>query len=110
MRRLFPGQIEFNWQGKKSLGDSKKELNVFRIFQECLTNAIKHADASKIEIDVLNEDGQFLMQIKDNGKGLEVPEEKYEFGLRNMTERAESLKGRLLFENNNGTSITLKID
>jgi PAS domain S-box-containing protein len=110
MRRLFPGQIEFNWQGKKSLGDSKKELNVFRIFQECLTNAIKHADASKIEIDVLNEDGQFLMQIKDNGKGLEVPEEKYEFGLRNMTERAEFLKGRLLFENNNGTSITLKID
>jgi signal transduction histidine kinase len=109
-RRIFPDEIEFNWQGKKDLGDAKKELNVFRIFQECLTNAIKHAEASKIEIKVLNEDGQFLMQFRDNGKGLEVPKEKYEFGLKNMIERAESLQGRLLFENDNGTSITLKIE
>ncbi|MFT6135718.1 MAG: PAS domain S-box-containing protein [Cyclobacteriaceae bacterium] len=110
MSRIFPGQIEFNWQGKKSMADAKKELNVFRIFQECLTNAIRHADASKIEVDIRNEDGEFLMQFRDNGKGLVVPVEKCEFGLRNMMERAESLKGHLLFENDNGTSITLKID
>ncbi|MFT7032569.1 MAG: two-component system NarL family sensor kinase [Cyclobacteriaceae bacterium] len=110
MRRTFPGEMELTWNGKKELGDPKKELNVFRIFQECITNVIKHADADKIEINVENSEEHFLMHLKDNGKGLAVTEENYKFGLRNVKERAAFLKANLIFKNDNGTKITLTMD
>ncbi|MGC8795625.1 ABC transporter substrate binding protein [Thermodesulfovibrio sp.] len=68
-------------------------LNIFRIFQEALTNVARHANATLVNIKMFRSNGSVLLIIKDNGMG--IPEEKIKspesFGLMAMRERAYSI-------------------
>jgi signal transduction histidine kinase len=62
---------------------------VFRMFQEIISNCLKHSKANTIEVKFLGED--FLLQIKDDGKGFDkniVLVERKGFGLKNIIRRA----------------------
>lgn len=70
--------------------DAQKELILFRIVQEALHNVIKHAQASEVSVSALFEDGQFLLQIRDNGCGFEERSRPlFGSGLRNMQSRSK---------------------
>lgn len=68
-------------------------LNIFRIFQEALTNIARHANATLVNIKMFRSNGSILLIIKDNGIG--ISEEKIKspesFGLMAMRERAYSI-------------------
>lgn len=67
----------------------------FRIVQECLTNASRHALASEIHAFVGVRDGKLVVVIRDNGQGLPPPPiRKGSYGLIGMRERAEALGGK----------------
>lgn len=93
--------------------DMDFSIAVFRIFQEVLTNIIRHAEATKINVDMKERDGYLILDIIDNGKG--IPEEKLSdhnsFGLMGMKERTQYLGGDLEIKGiiNKGTTVTLKI-
>jgi two-component system sensor histidine kinase UhpB len=77
------------------------ETACFRIAQEALTNVLRHADASTVEIELSVADGRLRMQLCDDGAGFDVGEQ-YErsirgesSGLLNMQERAALIGGRL---------------
>lgn len=86
---------------------------IFRILQESLTNIARHSKAKKVIIDLKIENGDFLMEIIDNGIG--VPEEKLSdpksIGLIGMKERAFSCNGELLIDSKpkKGTRVKLRI-
>jgi signal transduction histidine kinase len=68
----------------------------FRIFQEALTNAVRHASATSIAARVTTSRGRLLLYLKDNGTGL--PEQRAadtSLGLLGMRERARSVGGEL---------------
>jgi PAS domain S-box-containing protein len=74
------------------------ENNLLRIGQEALTNAIKYAHASAIQLELVYEETQCLLKIKDDGQGFEV-EQVYlikGFGLLGMSERVEQIGGELI--------------
>jgi two-component system, NarL family, sensor kinase len=80
------------------------ESNLLRIGQEALTNAIRHANADKIRVELIYEFDQFLLRVKDNGQGFGVgslpsPEG---FGLLGMSERAERIGAQLTIESQPG--------
>lgn len=84
------------------------ENNLLRIGQEALTNAIKYANATEICVELVYEETQCLLRIKDNGQGFEV--EVYPtqgFGLLGMSERVEQIGGELTIRShpNQGTEI-----
>ena len=84
-------QLEWNYQYEKGSMDSNQELMIFRIFQEILNNAAKHAGASKVSVTINSEDG-FKMLIKDNGKGFNskaILSGSKSSGLQNIFKRAE---------------------
>ncbi len=87
--------------------------NIFRIFQEALTNIIKHALATQIETSVHKIGKKLVMIIKDNGQGFELDKlkNKNSWGIVGMKERAILLNGELTIESENqkGTTITLKV-
>lgn len=95
------------------------EIGVFRILQEALNNAIKHAQATKVFIHVSNDTQYVQLLVQDNGKGFYFDEHKLlskEFvvksnGLRNMKERAELLGGmfNVTSEPGKGTIVQLEI-
>ncbi|QPC45737.1 sensor histidine kinase [Mangrovibacillus cuniculi] len=70
------------------------EDHIFRIFQEAISNIIRHANATKVEVQLLQRNHQLLLFIKDNGKGFEMVDNKLSsYGLSTMKERAEEIGG-----------------
>jgi PAS domain S-box-containing protein len=89
------------------------ENNVFRTGQEALHNALKHAEASEIKIELVYERSCFTLRIADNGQGFVVDNHATRrFGLLGMTERAERMGANLTIQSalNHGTTIILSID
>ncbi len=89
-------------------------LNVFRITQELLNNAIKHADASIISLQYLKKGSALFITIDDNGKGFnlqEAIENKSSHGLKNLLARVEAMDGELRVDAHpkRGTFIELEI-
>jgi signal transduction histidine kinase len=71
------------------------ELTLYRIIQEALTNAVKHARADRVQISVGERDGMLRARIEDDGAGFDLDAETSGFGLMGMRERVALLGGRL---------------
>ncbi len=87
-------------------------LNLFRIAQEAIANAVKHSKASRIELSFRVEKGQLLfMSISDDGIGFDQENRFPGNGLDNMRARAEELCGSLVVASasNGGTQIQVSI-
>ena len=100
--------------------EKDKELVLYRCAYELVNNAMKHAEASKISIQLMQEPHQVTLSVSDDGKGM-VGEGKSPItigtegmGLQNIRERIEPYKGRLdiVSADGQGTdiNITLKIE
>ena len=84
------------------------QINIFRIIQEFLSNSIKHADCSLINI---NNNHNIKINLSDNGKGFN-PEKKYaSLGIQNIISRVNSLNGNINIHSktNRGTTIDIII-
>ncbi|OPB90617.1 two-component sensor histidine kinase [Elizabethkingia miricola] len=91
----------------------EKQLIIYRIIQELVNNAIKHADASEIIIQVSQEENVLNLTVEDNGKGFDHKglNVKKTAGFHNIESRVQFLKGtmNIISELNIGTSIELQI-
>ncbi|MDX8573689.1 histidine kinase [Elizabethkingia sp. HX QKY] len=91
----------------------EKQLIIYRIIQELVNNAIKHADASEIIIQVSQEENVLNLTVEDNGKGFDHKSlnVKKTAGFHNIESRVQFLKGtmNIISELNIGTSIELQI-
>jgi len=87
------------------------EINIFRICQEALTNISKHAEATRVNIEMVSEDGVLHIKIIDNGKGINagVLRDPLSSGLLNMRERAHLIGSEINITSlvNKGTTIEL---
>lgn len=99
--RLHHPGVEFALQLGELPADLGSTVNIsaYRIVQESVTNAIRHAHAQHIVVSVRHEDARLLISVNDDGKGL-VPdwERPGHHGVRGMRERAEALGGDLKLE------------
>ncbi len=87
-------------------------LNIFRIVQEAINNALKYAEADRIEILISKEEDNILFQITDSGKGFVEKDVETGNGLLNMRKRALELGDELALssEAGSGTSIVFSIN
>jgi PAS domain S-box-containing protein len=74
---------------------SEVETAAYRIVQEALTNAARHADASLVVVELERRDSTLRIRVTDDGRGFHAGLEGEGFGLRGMRERVELLDGRL---------------
>ena len=82
--------------------------NVFSVIKEALQNIVKHAEATKVNFEVIQNLTSFEINIRDNGIGLSDEKNKIGNGLKNMKSRIEKLGGEIEFMNENGTIIKIK--
>lgn len=87
-------------------------INLYRMVQESVTNALRHAKASNIDISLTELDsGDIELIIKDNGLGMNMcnVDQTKHFGLLGMRERAQALRGGFSLDSNpdEGTLITV---
>lgn len=79
--------------------DKYQTINLFRIFQESLTNVVRHSGASNVEVELRYEESEIFLTIDDNGcgflEGHTVSSTSY--GILGMRERVEQLDGKIYF-------------
>ena len=77
--------------------DQMQSTAVFRVFQEALTNVLRHARASRVDIGLGKERDQLVMTIRDNGRGITVEEksDRRSLGLLGMRERVNLVGGTI---------------
>jgi two-component system sensor histidine kinase UhpB len=76
--------------------NQKITIQIFRVVQECLTNIVRHAQASEASIAIRIDpepEARLRLEVRDNGRGCEAVNLKSGFGLRGMKERIQSLGG-----------------
>ena len=89
--------------------ENTKEDILFRVIQESVTNAVRHGDATHIDISLYIEDNSLYLKIQDNGQGCE--EIHYGFGLKQMKERLGMINGKVVYDGHHGflTIVTIPL-
>ena len=90
---------------------SVKGMNIYRIIQEAINNAIKYAEASEIQISIQKESEGIEILVSDNGKGFDINNVDMGNGIRNMEKRASDIDAFIDIhtEINKGTSVVLRV-
>lgn len=84
-------------------------LAVFRIAQEALTNAIRHARASRIDVRLEGRSELLLLQVIDDGRGIAQADLGQGFGTRGIQERVRALGGQATWTGDEGTHLTVTL-
>ena len=94
---------------------SEVEIALFRVAQEALNNVAKHADASQIDIELFEDNGDIMMAITDNGVGFEAKKQNLRnpqhWGVPLMQERMRAINGEFLLRSvlGQGTQIVVRV-
>lgn len=93
--------------------DQEQATAIFRIFQEALTNVLRHAQATRIDVTLEEEAAALVLTISDNGRGIteDEPYGQHSLGLLGMRERAHLIGGRLDITGikGQGTTVLLRV-
>ncbi|QKJ31380.1 sensor histidine kinase [Mucilaginibacter mali] len=91
--------------------DSNTEIVLYRVIQECVNNAIKHAAANRLDIQLDRNETEISVTVEDNGKGFDTSDkEKFEgIGLKNILTRLAYLKGSADFSSAPGKGTLVAI-
>ena len=100
-RQEFLDDVHFN---------EEQSTAIFRIFQEAMTNILRHASATRVDITMTQELGEFVLTVSDNGAGIK-PVEKSGLGILGMQERVHLLGGEIQIHGleGAGTTVVLRI-
>ncbi len=86
--------------------ETKIAIQLFRVIQECLTNTVRHAEATHASISLAIDQHSLQLTVSDNGQGC-VNAEKTGFGLLGMKERINSLGGELTLQSSPQQGMTI---
>jgi len=91
------------------------ETMLFRILQEAVSNILRHANATKVFINLQPQDSHIMLEVKDNGRGFDVEKTtgeavtRKQLGLLGMQERVALVNGAVRVESTPGGGTTLRI-
>lgn len=105
--------IQYHWllpPDEVSL-DRSRSTAVFRIFQEALINVARHAGATRVDISMKSTEREFLLEIRDNGRGITLQKitDPRSFGLLGMRERALLFGGEVRISGVPGQGTTVAV-
>ncbi|CAH0216596.1 Sensor histidine kinase ComP [Pedobacter sp. Bi36] len=105
--------IDFKYLGAKRAFLPQQQISIYRIIQEAMHNAIKHAEAKHILLQCSQNDNIFYITIEDDGKGFDPNYLTKGMGIQNIKNRVAYLDGEmeiLSAENKPGTSINIELN
>ena len=106
-------QCEFSAALENIVLDANRSTEVFRLFQEILSNVSRHAKASRVEVRLEEKAGRLLLQVRDHGRGITESQiaSAESVGLLALRERAVLMGGKLNIKGipGKGTVVTIEI-
>jgi PAS domain S-box-containing protein len=91
--------------------DDETEIAVYRVAQEALGNALRHAEARNIDLVMHREEGRLVLEVRDDGRGFDRTAPRTDsLGLASMEERALALGGRLEIASRPGQGTCVRLE
>lgn len=97
-REISSVSCEFVHSGNPLVPDQETAQHLYRIAQEAISNALRHANPSRISVELHLHDGALSLLVQDDGSGLSPEPSSSGLGLRLMAHRASVLGGALTLE------------
>jgi PAS domain S-box-containing protein len=74
-------EVTFSRKGSPLQLSKKEEICLYRVLQEALTNVIRHAQATRVGVEIINDSSGITLEVRDNGKGLDARPDGHEHGI-----------------------------
>jgi len=81
--------------------------NLLMVVKEAMNNIAKHSQAKRVRLMLYQKDGQLILKINDNGKGLDQLMVQNGNGMGNMEKRCQQMKGKMTLSSQNGSGTTI---
>lgn len=107
----LPGvSVRFVQKKNADVKDKNDKVQLYRIVQEAINNAIKHASARLIEVSLEQKNGRIVLRVRDDGKGFSADVRKADsLGLQNMRLRAHTVGATLAIDSEPGHGTTISV-
>ncbi|MEJ5369450.1 MAG: sensor histidine kinase [Bryobacteraceae bacterium] len=107
-RTGIAAHYQSNFEGRL---DEQEETHLFRIAQEALTNVARHSGATAAWVTLQVRAGDLMLEIADNGRGLQLPPEqpRASLGMIGMRARARQIGGELAVEGRRGGGLAVRV-
>jgi len=102
-------EITLNLPAAADVHEDELATALFRIVQESLTNVARHANATRVKIDLVAEGGKLVLTINDNGQGIQNNAKQGGIGLVSMRERANSIGAQFNIISGPGVGTTIEV-
>ena len=105
-------QVECEFLQFESTLSTEQEISLYRIIQELVNNALKHADASTILIQLSSHNERIYITIEDDGKGFDMGsvDLHHSAGMHNVRSRLSFLHGEMKIMSDNGAGTTIELE
>lgn len=101
---------DMNIDKQLSMSSHQRALGLYRICQELLNNTHKHAQASRVELNVVVQDTGLMFRYADDGLGMDVDRLSGGVGLRSIESRVELLRGNFEWQSSPGKGVSLTVN
>ena len=102
--------ITFNYYGDETRLDPKMEVMIYRTIHELVNNALKHAGAENIMVQIMQEPDRIAFTVEDNGCGFDTQSPTKGMGLQNIRTRITAYNGRLLMDSKIGEGTEINVE
>jgi len=94
--RAYEIKCDFRYDNPVQVNDNKTSVQLFRIAQEAVSNAVKHGQARRVDIHLARQSGNIVLTVRDDGVGIpEKPGKGTGMGLLTMNHRAQMMGGTI---------------
>lgn len=102
--------VELNMHGLEQRMDRSREITVYRIVQELISNVLKHAQASELSVGITREPGRMSVIVSDDGRGFDPQNVVHGIGLDNVRARATSIGALVRIDSTPGKGTTVSVE
>lgn len=112
MGKLQGLKTELSVVGIEQRLPTEKEIIIYRAIQELVTNTIRHAQATKLSVQVIQHDHELTVMVEDDGKGFDTSaiDKVAGIGLKNIASRVEFAGGSIFFDSSPGRGSTTTVE
>lgn len=100
--------LQFSVPDEQQL-DDKLKMTIFRIVQEQLNNILKHAEASEVQVAIIQKKRLLQVTIADDGKGFDTTRKRNGIGITNIISRTELFNGRVKIVSSPGNGCSMQV-
>lgn len=101
--RAYEIACDFRYDNPVQVNDNKTSVQLFRIAQEAVSNAVKHGQARRVDIHLARQSGNIVLTVRDDGVGIpDKPGKGTGMGLLTMNHRAQMMGGTIQVSPRNG--------